>query len=45
MWSRVEHRNRNLGSSLYIARNTFEIFKPRFEPLGADETHVAIQAE
>jgi predicted kinase len=45
MWSRVEHRNRNLGSSLYIARNTFEVFKPRFEPLGADEVHVVIKAE
>ncbi len=35
----------NLGSSLFIPRGSFEIFKPRFEPLGADEAHVVIEAE
>jgi predicted kinase len=44
-WARVERRNLNLDSSLYIARNTFEIFKPRFESLGADETHVTLNTE
>ena len=36
-WRRIEKRNRDLRGSLYIARNTFEVLKHRFEPLGSDE--------
>jgi predicted kinase len=45
MWARVERRNADLESSLYIARNTFEMFKPRLEPLGADETHISVNTQ
>lgn len=37
-WRRIERRNASLdGSSLFIARNTFELLGARFEPLDADE--------
>jgi hypothetical protein len=41
-WRRIEKRNTDLQGSLYIARNTFELLKSRFEPLGDDEKYVEI---
>lgn len=41
-WRRIEKRNIDLRGSLYIARNTFEILKHRFEPLGSDEERIEI---
>jgi predicted kinase len=41
-WARVEARNQNLGGSLVISRNTFEVLKARFEPLAGDENHIAV---
>ena len=37
-WRRIERRNASLGgSSLFIARNTFEVLRAKFEPLDPDE--------
>ena len=41
-WRRIEKRNTDLRGSLYIARNTFEVLKHRFEPLGSDEECIEI---
>lgn len=41
-WKRIEARNESLVSSLYIARNTFEVLKARFEPLDSDEARVEV---
>jgi hypothetical protein len=41
-WRRIEKRNANLQGSLYVARNTFEVLKHRFEPLGSDEECIEI---
>jgi predicted kinase len=41
-WRRIEKRNTNLQGSLLIVRNTFEVFKERFEPLDPDETRIEI---
>ena len=41
-WRRIEKRNIDLRGSLYIARNTFEILKHRFEQLGSDEECIEI---
>jgi predicted kinase len=41
-WRRIEKRNTDPKGSLFIARNTFEVLKGRFEPLGADEECVEI---
>jgi len=41
-WRRIEKRNTDLWGSLYIARNTFEVLKHRFEPLGSDEEYIEI---
>lgn len=41
-WARIEARNRDLGGSLLITRNTFEILKNRFEPLADDEERIAV---
>jgi predicted kinase len=41
-WSRVEKRNLNLNGSLFINRNTFEVLKSRFQPLGDDEERVEV---
>jgi predicted kinase len=41
-WRRIEVRNTDLRGSLYIARNTFEILKKRFEPLEDDEERIEI---
>ena len=35
-WCRIEKRNTNLRGSLFIARNTFEVLKSRFELLAGD---------
>jgi predicted kinase len=41
-WRRIEQRNEDLQGSLYIARNTFEVLKHRFEPLHSDEERIEI---
>jgi predicted kinase len=41
-WRRIEKRNTDLQGSLYIARNTFEILRHRFEPLDSDEECIEI---
>ena len=41
-WRRVERRNADLGGSLLITRDTFELLCERVEPLGADEARVAV---
>jgi predicted kinase len=40
---RCRVRNADLQRSLYIADATFDVLKARFEPLGADEEHEAIE--
>ncbi len=42
-WRRVEQRNLNLDGSLFIHRNTFEVLKSRFEPLGDDEERIDVE--
>ncbi len=42
-WARVARRNQEPGA-LHIARNTFEILRERYEPLGADEEHEVVPA-
>jgi hypothetical protein len=39
-WRRVEQRNLNLEGSPFINRNTFEVLKSRFEPLGDDKERI-----
>ncbi|TKV70445.1 hypothetical protein D0C28_26865 [Rhizobium sp. AU243] len=34
-----------LNSSLYIARNTFQILKARFEPLSDDESRIEVSRD
>ena len=41
-WRRIGKRNTDLRGSLYIARNTFEVLKHRFEPFGSDEECIEI---
>jgi predicted kinase len=41
-WRRIEKRNTDLKGSLFIARNTFEVLKSRFEPLGSDEEFIEV---
>lgn len=41
-WKRIEARNLKLDSGLYIARNTFEVLKARFEPLSDDESRIEV---
>ncbi len=38
---RIRQRNAEPGS-LYIAENTYELFRPRFEALEPDEAHVSV---
>ena len=45
MKRRCENRNANLKGSLYIATNTFELLKTKYEPLGKDENFEIIQSE
>lgn len=39
---RIERRNKALTDSLYIAPNTFEVLKARFEQLGPDEARIEV---
>ncbi len=41
-WKRIKARNFTLDSSLYIARNTFEVLKARFEPLSDNEARIEV---
>lgn len=41
-WRRVEKRNERLEGTLYIAPNTFQLLRARFEPLDADETRIVV---
>jgi predicted kinase len=43
-WQRIEKRNADLGGSLFIAQNTFDALKARFEPLGSDESCISVFA-
>jgi predicted kinase len=36
-WARIERRNADLTLGLLITRDTFEVLKSQFEPLGDDE--------
>jgi predicted kinase len=40
--ARCRRRNTDLQGSLYIADNTFDVLKSRFEPLQADEPHILV---
>jgi predicted kinase len=42
-WSRIEKRNERLGADLYIAPNTFNVLKARFEPLDPDQPRIEIE--
>ena len=44
-WRRAEHRNADLGGSLLITRDTFELLCKQVEPLGADEDRVPTGAQ
>jgi predicted kinase len=44
-WQRIERRNNNLEGSLFIARNTFDVLKSRFESLNSDEDCVEISTD
>lgn len=44
-WARIEARNRDLGGSLLITRNTFEVLRARFEPLADDEERIAVATD
>lgn len=41
-WARVKERNSQPTGNLYIAKNTFEILKARFEPLDNDEMRIEV---
>lgn len=43
MRERCRARNQNLGGSLLIEDNTFEVLRSRFEPLSDDEPHTLIR--
>jgi predicted kinase len=43
--ARCQRRNADLRGSLYIADNTFDVLKSRFEPLEPDEPHVVIDTD
>lgn len=44
-WHRIAERNERLSGSLYIAPNTFQLLKARFEPLGPEEQRVEVSSE
>jgi predicted kinase len=44
-WARIERRNEEAGPHLFIARNTFETLKARFEPLVEDEERVTVDRD
>lgn len=41
-WRRIERRNASLAGNLFIARNTFEVLRARFEPLETDEDRIEV---
>ncbi len=41
-WQRIAERNDQLSRSLYIAPDTFQLLKTRFEPLGPEEKRVEV---
>lgn len=41
-WARIQGRNADLNGSLYIARNSFEVLRARFEPLAPDEARLTV---
>jgi predicted kinase len=41
-WARIERRNAEPGPRLFIARNTFDVLKARFEPLEDDEARITV---
>ena len=41
-WQRIQARNTSLERGLYIAPNTFEVLKARFEPLDDDEDRIEV---
>ncbi len=43
-WARVARRNEEPGA-LYVARNTFELLRGRYEPLGPDADHEVVPFE
>lgn len=43
-WARIEARNADLNGNLFIARNTFDLLRSRFEPLSDDEERIEIVA-
>lgn len=44
-WRRIERRNSDLAGGLYIAPNTYEVLRSRFEPLGVDEPFVDVRSK
>jgi hypothetical protein len=42
-WRRIEKRNLHLDGTVLIVRNTFDMLKSRFEPLGDDEDRIEIR--
>ena len=42
---RCQQRNLDLGGSLYIAPETFDFLRSRYQPLGADEVHEVVVTE
>jgi predicted kinase len=42
---RCQERNRDPGKSLYIADETFDLLKTRFEPLGPDEPFELVETD
>lgn len=43
--ARCHQRNADLQGSLYVADNTFDVLKSRFEPLQRDELHLLINTD
>ncbi|WP_196257895.1 AAA family ATPase [Pelagibacterium limicola] len=44
-WARIAERNKRLAGNLYVAPNTFQVLKARFEPLHEDEDRIEIGGE
>lgn len=43
--ARCLERNLDLGGSLFIAPQTFDVLRSRFQPLAADESHEVVRTE
>jgi predicted kinase len=41
-WARIKRRNQDLQGSLVIVRDTYELLRVRFEPLGDDEMRTVV---